>query len=352
MPHLMTQSDEIKAWNAVIARDRACDDDFVFAVTTTGIYCRPSCPARRPSRAHVRFFHDGFAAREAGFRPCLRCQPDAVSREVAAVTLARQTIEEALNSGGRVPGLADLAAQSGYSAAHFQRVFTRAMGLSPARFARGMRMELAQTALADASVTEAIYAAGYGGASAFYAAAGERMGMTPSVWARGGAGEEIRWAQAQTTLGPLLVAATARGVCRVAFGEGEGELRAKFPHATLVSGGAAMADLVAQVVRAVEAPGESVGIALDVRGTAFQEAVWRALRAIPPGETRSYAQLAAAVGKPKAARAAGSANGANPVAVLIPCHRVVRGDGALGGYAWGEVVKRELLNRERVQTKE
>ena len=268
------------------------------------------------------------------------------------MTLARQTIEEALNSGGRVPGLADLAAQSGYSAAHFQRVFTRAMGLSPARFARGMRMELAQTALADASVTEAIYAAGYGGASAFYAAAGERMGMTPSVWARGGAGEEIRWAQAQTTLGPLLVAATARGVCRVAFGEGEGELRAKFPHATLVSGGAAMADLVAQVVRAVEAPGESVGIALDVRGTAFQEAVWRALRAIPPGETRSYAQLAAAVGKPKAARAAGSANGANPVAVLIPCHRVVRGDGALGGYAWGEDVKRELLNREGVQTKE
>ena len=264
----------------------------------------------------------------------------------------RDLIEAALESGGQMPGLAGLAADCGYSPAHFQRLFTQELGLSPAAYARARRLERAQVALASGPVTEAIYQAGYGGASSFYAAAGERMGMTPSAWARGGAGEVIHWAQVETTLGPLLVAATGRGVCRVAFGEGGGDVAAKFPHATLVEGGADFARLVAQVVAAVERPGESGGIPLDVRGTAFQEAVWRALRAIPPGETRSYAQLAAAAGHPKAARAAGSANGANPVAVLIPCHRVVRGDGTLGGYAWGEDVKRELLSREGVQTKE
>lgn len=264
-------------------------------------------------------------------------------------------IEEAIAQGRQSPGLAGLAAACGYSPAHFQRLFVRRVGLSPAAWARALRMEQAQAALGqgrDGSVTEAVYAAGYGGPSAFYAAAGERMGMAPLTWARGGVGETIGWARTETSLGPLLVAATGRGVCRVAFGEGEADLARRFPYATLVEGGAQLADLVARVVALVEDPGESGDIPLDLRGTAFQEAVWRALRQIPPGETRSYAQLAAAVGNPGAARAAGSANGANPVAVLIPCHRVVRADGALGGYAWGEGIKRELLAREGVQTKE
>lgn len=353
----MARIDETMAWDAVVARDRARDGDFVFGVITTGIYCRPSCPARRPLRAHVRFFCDNAAARAEGFRPCLRCRPDEASRDREAVDRGRALIEAALEEGAQPPGLSALAAVCGYSPAHYQRLFTRLAGLSPAAFVRARKMERAQAALADGGVTDAIYQAGYGGASAFYAAAGERMGMTPSAWARGGAGEVIHWGRAETTLGPLLVAATARGVCRVAFGVGVEDLAAKFPHATLVEGGGGFADLLAQVVAAVEVPGESGAIPLDVRGTAFQEAVWRALRQIPAGETRSYGELAAAVGNPRASRAAGSANGANPVAVLIPCHRVVRGDGALGGYAWGEGIKRALLAREgvvkeAVQTKE
>ena len=231
-------------------------------------------------------------------------------------------------------------------------MFARATGLSPAAYARAVLMDRARGRLREGDVTQAIYTAGFGAASTFYKAAGERLGMTPSAWAKGGAGVTIHWIVARTVLGPMLVAATDKGVCRLAFGVGVEDLEALFPHAVLIEGGAEMADLFVQVVAAAEGRGDSASIPLDVRGTAFQEAVWRALRDIPAGETRSYAQLAAAVGRPKASRAAGSANGANPVAVLIPCHRVIRGDGTLGGYAWGQDVKRELLVREGVYTNE
>ena len=330
------------AWRAVLERDRSYDGRFVTGVLSTGIYCRPSCAARHPRRENVRFYADGDAARAAGLRPCRRCQPDDVSRDERAVLAAIAAIkasEEPLV-------LAGLAADGGYSVSHFQRLFTRMTGLSPAAYSRALRLERAQAALsAGESVTDAIYEAGYSAPSRFYAAS-ERLGMTPSAWKEGGKGVTIRWAVLATSLGDMLVAATDKGVCRLSFGEGREALEERFPHAELIEGGAEFAVLLSEVVTAVEQPGALNSIPLDVRGTAFQEAVWQELRRIPPGETRTYAEIAAAVGKPKAVRAAGSANGANNVAVLIPCHRVVRTDGGLGGYAYGLEIKQALLERE------
>jgi len=337
-----TEDDDAR-WRAVLARDRTADGRFVTGVLSTGIYCRPSCAARHPRRANVRFFAGGSEARAAGLRPCRRCLPDDVARDEAAVLAAVASIKAA----EAPPVLAELAARAGYSLAHFQRVFARATGLSPAAYARALRRERAADALSDGGrVTDAVYAAGYAAPSRFYDDSRERMGMTPSAWANGGRGATIHWTVTPTSLGPMLVAATEKGVCRLSFNEGREALAARFPHAELVEGGVAFERLLADVVGAVEEPGDSRHIPLDVRGTAFQEAVWRALRAIPPGETRSYAEIASAVGKPGAVRACGSANGANSVAVLIPCHRVIRSDGSLGGYAYGLDIKRALLEKE------
>jgi AraC family transcriptional regulator of adaptative response/methylated-DNA-[protein]-cysteine methyltransferase len=331
-------------WAAAIRRDKAYDGRFITGVLTTGIYCRPSCAARHPLRENVRFFVDGAAARAAGLRPCKRCLPDDVARDEGAVLAAIKAIkasEEPL-------ALADLADRTGYSPTHFQRVFTRHTGLSPAAYARALREERARQALSEGNrVTDAIYDAGFSGPSRFYDNMEGRMGMTASAWVNGGKGVEIHWAVVPTSLGDMLVAATDKGVCRLSFAEGRGALENRFPAATLVEGGTEFAALLSQVVAAVEAPTHGFDhIPIDVKGTAFQEAVWRELRQIPAGETRSYADIAAAVGKPKAVRAAGSANGANNVAVLIPCHRVVRSDGTLGGYAYGLSIKEELLKRE------
>jgi AraC family transcriptional regulator of adaptative response/methylated-DNA-[protein]-cysteine methyltransferase len=244
--------------------------------------------------------------------------------------------------------LAELAGHVGYSATHFQRIFTRATGLSPAAYARALREDRARDALsAGGAVTGAIYDAGFASPSRFYEAMEGKLGMTPSAWARGGAGVTIRWAVVATSLGPMLVAATAKGVCRLSFNEGPDELARRFPQADLAEGGADFAILLQQVVDAVENGAAATDIPIDVAGTAFQQKVWDELRRIPAGETRSYAQIAAAVGNPGAVRAAGSANGANNVAVLIPCHRVVRSDGSLGGYAYGLEIKRALLEREK-----
>lgn len=335
--------DPDECWTAVLGRDRAFDGRFVTGVLSTGIYCRPSCAARHPRRENVRFFADGAAARSAGLRPCKRCLPDDVSRDERAVL----TAIAAIRAAEQPLALAALAAETGYSPTHFQRVFTRHTGLSPAAYARALMAERAAQALTEERrVTDAVYAAGYSGPSRFYAANEGRLGMTPSAWANGGRGVTIRWAVVPTTLGDMLVAATDKGVCRLSFGEGRAALEARFPNAELVAGGAEFARLLDEVIRAVEAPGDFAHIPLDVKGTAFQEAVWRELRRIPAGETRSYAELAAAAGNPGAVRAAGSANGANNVAVLIPCHRVIRSDGSLGGYAYGLEVKRALLQRE------
>jgi AraC family transcriptional regulator of adaptative response/methylated-DNA-[protein]-cysteine methyltransferase len=338
-----TMIDADDAWTAVLARDRAQDGRFVTGVLTTGIYCRPSCAARHPARSNVRFFADGAAAREAGLRPCKRCLPDDVSRDERAVLAAIAAIK----SAEQPLALAALAAETGYSPTHFQRVFKRHTGLSPAAYARALMQERAAEALTDGGrVTDAIYAAGYSGPSRFYERNQGRLGMTPSAWANGGQGVTIHWAIVRTSLGAMLVAATDKGVCRLSFNEGREALEHRFPKAELVEGGADFAALLAQVVAAVEAPGDFAHIPLDVKGTAFQEAVWQELRRIPAGETRTYAQLAAAVGRPKAVRAAGSANGANNVAVLIPCHRVIATGGGLGGYAYGLEIKRRLLEKE------
>lgn len=335
--------DETIAWAAFEARDRRMDGRLIVAVVTTGIYCKPSCPARRPLRENVRFFADPATARAAGFRACRRCTPDTVGRDAEAVARAVALIEAAEEA----IALDDLATQVGYTPHHFHRLFRRATGVTPAGYARALKARRVADALTrDESVTAAIYDAGYAAPSRFYATAADRLGMTPSAWKRCGAGVTIRWTVAATSLGALLIAATDKGLCRVAFDEDRTHLAARFPKAEIVKGGAALETLAMQVVAEVESPGRQTDLPLDVQGTAFQEAVWQALCAIPKGETRSYAQIAAAAGSPGAVRAVGSACGANSVAVLIPCHRVTRSGGDLGGYAYGPERKRALLERE------
>jgi AraC family transcriptional regulator of adaptative response/methylated-DNA-[protein]-cysteine methyltransferase len=337
--------DNDTAWAAVLRRDRAFDGQFVTGVLTTGIYCRPSCAARHPARGNVRFFANGAAARDTGLRACKRCLPDDVSRDEAAMAKALGLLNRE-----EPPGLEALAGAVGYAPHHFQRLFKRATGVTPAAYARAQRAKRAEAALAATPrVTDAIYDAGYSGPSRFYAETGARLGMTPSAWRNGGAGVTIRWAITDTSLGAMLVAATGKGICRLSFDEDEADLRARFPKAQILPADAAMQGWIAGAVDAVEQPGRMPDLPLDVQGTAFQQAVWAELRRIPPGETRTYADIAAAVGKPKAVRAAGSANGQNRVAVLIPCHRVIRTDGTLGGYAYGLARKEELLARESVK---
>jgi AraC family transcriptional regulator of adaptative response/methylated-DNA-[protein]-cysteine methyltransferase len=330
-------------WRIALAKDRRFDGAFVTGVHSTGIYCRPSCPARAPLRRNVRFYATPQDAREAGLRPCRRCSPDTQSAEEACVLAAIAAIRA--EGAMTLEALADL---TGYTATHFQRLFKRTVGLSPAAFARALREERVREALArGTSVTEALSEAGYAGAKQFYAETKGRLGMSASEWRRGGAGKRVHWAVLPTSLGPMLVAATDKGVCCLAFGEGEAELRARFPKADLVPAGEDFRALFGDVVAAVEQPGPgAAAIPLDVHGTAFQQRVWEELRRIPHGQTRSYGELAAALGNPKASRAVGGANGANHVAVLIPCHRVISGDGTLGGYAYGLAIKAELLRRE------
>ncbi len=338
--HSLTDDDR---WQIALAKDRRFDGVFVTGVHSTGIYCRPSCPARKPLRKNVRFYPGAAEAEAAGLRACKRCSPNMQSAEEACVLAAIAAIRA--DGAMTLDQLADL---TGYSPTHFQRLFTRTVGLSPAAFARALREERVREALAEGnSVTDALYAAGYSSPSRFYEETKDRLGMTASDWTDGGKGRVIHWSVVETSLGQMLVAATDVGVCCLSFGEGEAELRARFPKAELVQGGEAFRELLDQVVAAVEQPGQdNSAIPLDVKGTAFQQRVWQELRRIPAGETRSYGDLAAALGNPNASRAVGGANGANNIAVLIPCHRVVQSDGSIGGYAYGPDIKAELLKRE------
>jgi len=335
--------DSEQAWAAFVRRDRGWDGRVIGAVKSTGIYCKPSCPARRPKRENVEFFVSAQQARAAGYRACLRCTPDEVGRDRAAVARSIRLIEKAEEA----PSLGELADAVGYAPHHFQRLFKRELGVSPAEYARALRNRRSEAALkAGGRVTDAVYDAGYAGPSGFYSDAKERLGMTPSAWRDGGRGETIRWTIVESALGPMLVAATSKGICRLTFDDSEESLRRLFPKAAIIADDGSMRELVAGALVAVERPAAAPELPLDVAGTAFQEAVWRELRRIPPGETRSYAQIAAAIGHPTAVRAVGSANGDNHVAVLIPCHRVVRSDGSLGGYAGGLERKRRLLEAE------
>jgi AraC family transcriptional regulator of adaptative response/methylated-DNA-[protein]-cysteine methyltransferase len=338
--------DPDSAWAAFMRRDRSWDGRLIGAVKTTGIYCKPSCPAKRPKRENVEFFASGEEARAAGFRPCLRCKPDELGRDREAVANAVKLIE----SAEKTPTLDQLASAVGYAPHHFQRLFKRDLGVSPADYARALRSSRAQKHLTqNGRVTDAIYDAGYSAPSRFYADAKERMGMTPSAWRDGGRGETIRWTTFDSPLGAMLIATTSKGICKLSFNEGEASLKRLFPKATIVEDEGGMRELVEGALTAIERPAAAPDLPIDVAGTAFQEAVWRELRRIPLGETRSYAEIAAAIGQPKAVRAVGTANGDNHVAVLIPCHRVIRSDGTLGGYGGGLPNKKKLLAAEGIR---
>jgi AraC family transcriptional regulator of adaptative response/methylated-DNA-[protein]-cysteine methyltransferase len=335
----------------VCARDANADDVFYYAVRTTGVYCRPSCAARPAKRANVTFYTTTTEAERAGFRPCKRCKPDQASlRErhaqlIAAACKAIETEEE-------LPNLEVLADTAGLSRFHFHRLFKRITGLTPKAYANAHRTQRIQRELArGARVTDAIYAAGYNSNSPFYASSSRSLGMRPTEYRSSGRGAVIRFAVAQCSLGSLLVAASDKGVCSILLGDDPDalvrDLQDRFRNAELIGGEREFERWVAKVVGFIEAPRIGLDLPLDVRGTAFQQRVWEALRKIPAGETVSYADLAKRIGLPTATRAVAQACGANPIAVAIPCHRVVRTDGSLSGYRWGVERKQALLARER-----
>lgn len=338
-------------WEAVRRRDVLADGQFFYSVRTTGVYCRPSCASRIARRENVAFHETREAAERAGFRPCKRCRPDQPSlnqqyaRRIAAACRRIETANVA-------PSLAALAAGAGLSRFHFHRVFKAITGVTPKAYAVAHRNERARRRLAGStSVTEAIYDSGFNSNAPFYAQAKRTLGMQPRQFRSGGAQLSIRFAIGQCSLGAILVAATDRGVCSIALGDDPDQLardlQDRFARADLIGGDERFEQLIAQVVGFVEAPHIGLDLPLDVRGTAFQQRVWRALQKIPAGSTVSYATLARRIGAPAAVRAVAQACGANPVAVAIPCHRVVRTDGSLSGYRWGVERKRELLEREK-----
>lgn len=341
---------EDKQWESVTANDETADGTFLYGVVTTGIYCRPSCPSRLPRRENVRFFATSTEAEQSGFRACLRCDPTgtgARGRRGETVAMACRMIEDAAYP----PDLATLAAAVGMSRYHFHRLFKAVTGITPKAYADAERADRVRIALLDrAPVTEAIYGAGFGSNGRFYASSNERLGMTPSRFRDGARGLEIRFAVGECSLGPILVAASARGICAIELGDDPEtlvlELQGRFHAAQLIGGDPSFEAVVAQVVALVEDPTIAADLPLDVRGTAFQERVWRALRQVPPGATVSYAELAQRIGAPSAVRAVASACAANHLAVAIPCHRVVRTDGTISGYRWGVERKQVLLDRE------
>ncbi len=342
-----TQADP--RWAKVMARDAASDGRFVYSVRTTGVYCRPSCASRLANPANVRFHATPAAARAEGFRACKRCKPDlgATAPHAAKVAEAARRIA----ASEEIPSLKILAAKAGLSPHHFHRVFKAVTGLTPKEYAAAHRgTKIREGLRQSASVTQAIYDAGYNSGSRFYEKSKALLGMTPTRYRAGGADEEIRFAIAKTSLGALLVAASEKGVCAILLGDDPEkllrDLQDRFTRARLVGADAKFEKLVARVVRLVEHPEKGLDLPLDIRGTAFQQRVWKALTAIPAGSTASYAEIARKIGKPSAVRAVAQACAANNLAIAIPCHRVVKNDGGLSGYRWGVARKKELLSRE------
>jgi AraC family transcriptional regulator, regulatory protein of adaptative response / methylated-DNA-[protein]-cysteine methyltransferase len=340
-----------RRWQAVLRRDQTADGAFVYAVKTTGIYCRPSCPARRPRQENVALFDTCEAARAAGYRACRRCRPDAVDEphpHTALVTAACRRIEES----DEAVGLDALADAAGLSPHHFHRVFKAVTGLTPKAYGDAHRAERLRHTLStgQASVTAAIHGAGYGSSSRFYERSNDILGMTATSYRNGGQDAEIRFAVGECSLGSFLVARSAKGVCALSLGDDPDvlvrALQDRFPRAELVGGDAEFEVLVARVVGLADNPAAGLGLPLDMRGTAFQQRVWTALQAIPPGHTVSYAELARRIGAPQSARAVARACASNPIALAIPCHRVIRQDGGVSGYRWGVERKRALLKRE------
>jgi AraC family transcriptional regulator of adaptative response/methylated-DNA-[protein]-cysteine methyltransferase len=339
-------------WEAVVRRDRAADGAFYYAVRTTGVYCRPSCAARLARREHARFYATCAEAEQAGFRPCKRCRPTEpalAEQHAAAVAKACRLIEATED----MPNLEALAAAVGMSRFHFHRVFKTLTGVTPKAYAAAHRAQRVRDELSRTdTVTEAIYGAGFHSNGRFYATSSEVLGMTPTNFRSGGDGVFMRFAVGECSLGSILVAATDKGICAIMLGDAPDalvrDLQDRFPKAQLLGGDADFEHWVARVVGFVEAPALGLDLPLDVQGTAFQQRVWQALRAIPSGTTVSYTAIAERIGAPQAVRAVAQACASNAIAVAIPCHRVVRQDGALAGYRWGVERKRTLLEREAV----
>ncbi|MCW5850487.1 MAG: bifunctional DNA-binding transcriptional regulator/O6-methylguanine-DNA methyltransferase Ada [Anaerolineae bacterium] len=339
-------------WQVFLARDVAYDGQFVVAVRTTGIYCRPSCPARRPRRENTVFYPAPVEAEGAGYRPCRRCHPEQVgsaSVQTAWVAQACRLIEAAAD---QPPSLTELADQLGLSVHHVQRVFKRVMGISPRQYSEAYRLGRVKASLKqEETVSMAMYEAGYGSSSRFYENGASRLGMAPTIYRRGGAGTQIRYTLVDSPLGRLMVAATERGVCFVSLGDSDETLdralRGDYHAADLIRDDEGLGETVQVILSFLAGTRPQLNLPLDIQGTAFQWRVWEALRTIPYGETRTYAQLAQAIDEPKAARAVGHACATNPVSLVIPCHRAVRTDGSLGGYRWGLSRKEALLAQEK-----
>ena len=355
MVHLLDKSassklDDATLWRAVQLRDKNFDGRFVYSVATTGVYCRPSCPSRIANRENVRFHLTSRDAETAGFRSCKRCAPDKTSSDaelIAKVVEACRLIENAEEA----PKLDEIARSAGFSPSHFQRLFKRIVGVSPKHYEIAHRQKRAHNLLERSlSVTEAIHDAGFNSNARFYATAPKSFGMTPSQFRAGGAGAELRFAIAECSLGAVLIAMSDKGVCAILLGDDPEELlrdfQKRFRHANLVGTDADFEKMVARVIGFIEQPALGFDLPLDIRGTAFQQRVWKALCAIPLGSTASYSEIANRMGAPQSARAVAQACAANPIAVAVPCHRVVRNDGALSGYRWGVERKRALLDRE------
>ncbi len=349
MAHTSKWNDDEARWQAVCRRDPEADGRFWFAVRTTGIFCRPSCPSRRAKRENVSFFEHPDSAAAAGFRPCKRCRPDRKSREeelaevVAAACRRLETSEEE-------PTLAELAKRAGLSPFHFHRLFKERVGITPKQYATACRhRRVRQELQRQARVTDAIYEAGYGSGSRFYESSQQVLGMAPRAFARGGRGEVVRYGVRGCRLGHVLVAATERGICSITFGDDpaalERGLLQAFPGA-LNEESPELARGLERVLEHLDRPERRLDLPLDIRGTSFQHQVWEALRQIPVGRTASYGEVARSLGRPGSARAVARACAANPVALAVPCHRVVRADGEAGGYRWGEGRKRKLLSAE------
>jgi AraC family transcriptional regulator of adaptative response/methylated-DNA-[protein]-cysteine methyltransferase len=351
MPDALSPDPDTLRWQAVLARDPGlAEAPFLYAVTTQGVFCRPGCPSRPPLRRNTRFFADVPAAEAAGFRACKRCDPkgERAALHAEAVRAACAMIEAAET----MPGLAALADRAGYARHHFLRLFREITGVTPRSYAEGVRARRLQQSLAAGErVAEAVAGAGFGSESRVYEDTARHLGMTPGAARRGGAGETIRIAHAESAMGPLLVGATEKGVCFIGFGEPpealEGDLRARFPKARIERADDGLAAVVRQVAGFIAEPVAALALPLDLRGTAFQRRVWEALMRIPLGETRTYGGLAAELGKPEAVRAVARACARNPVSLAVPCHRVVGADGGLSGYRWGVPRKAALLAGEK-----
>jgi AraC family transcriptional regulator of adaptative response/methylated-DNA-[protein]-cysteine methyltransferase len=338
-------------WAAVTGREREADGHFYYGVRTTGVYCRPSCPSRTAHRKNVVFFNSGAEAVAAGFRACMRCHPDEVSADQRYATLVVQACR-LIDSADQAPSLDELAAAVGMSKHYFHRIFRKFAGVTPKAYAVARRDKKIRDGLkSKGTVTEVIYAAGFNSSGRFYETSREVLGMTPTRRRAGGAGETIRFALGECSLGTILVGATDQGVCSILLGDTPEELlqmfQEQFPKAELVGGDADFDAWIAQVVAFIDMPGSELKLPMDIRGTAFQQRVWKALGKIPRGQTASYAAIAKEIGAPKSTRAVAQACGANKLAVVIPCHRVVRSDGGLSGYRWGVERKRALLDREK-----